>query len=41
MLAVQADHVALALMDDRVDRDRGLAGRAVSDVPLRCKTPAG
>jgi hypothetical protein len=34
MLAVQADHVALALMDDRVDRDRGLAGRAVTDDQL-------
>ena len=31
---VDADHVAAALVEDRVDRDRGLAGAAVADDQL-------
>src|SRR6202011_5691667 len=31
---VDTEHVAAALVDDRVDRDRGLAGRAVANDQL-------
>ena len=32
---IDADHVGALLVDDRVDRDRRLAGRAVADDELR------